>query len=294
LKSVSVVIATRDRAASLQATLVCVANLSVPGGWSAELVVVDNGSSDETADVAARGLIAGAAARVISEPAPGVSRARNRGASESSGEVLLFLDDDIRPPVLWLTALATPIFDGLASATVSQFRLGRDRQWLSDRDRAMLMSEHSIEPLHPFLVGGSMAISREAFIDAGGFEEELGPGALGPGGEDLLLTYILQAAGRSILFVEDLEVLHEPAVEKLERSALTRRAVGEASSDAWLAYHWFGRSDPLAADKSRLLSLASKLARGNARTDLAVRASWHAQMAIEQRRCRRFDCADQI
>jgi glycosyltransferase involved in cell wall biosynthesis len=286
---VSLIITTRDRADSLKATLAAVEKLTIPPDWAVEMVVVDNGSSDNTSEVAANGSVGGHRTRVVLEPVPGVARARNRGAAESAGEVLLFLDDDVHPPPVWAIRLAAPIVEGLAAATVSEFRLACDRPWLTERDRAALISESSIDPATPFLAAGGMAISREAFVEAAGFEEELGPGALGAGGEDLLLTYKLQASGRSLMFVDDLNVLHYPDPAKLERAALKAREVAAAKSEAWLAYHWFGRSDPYAVSKSRVLTLASRLTRGDARTRMAVRAAWHRQMAIEQRRSRKFN-----
>ncbi len=288
MRSISVVIGTRDRSASLAATLGCVRRLIVPADLSTELVIVDNGSSDGTLEVATSARLDEASARVLVERRPGVSRARNRGAAEAGGDVLLFLDDDVRPPETWLTRLAAPILDGIATATVSQFRLGHDRPWLTQLDRARLMSESSIDPEHPFLVGGSMGIRRDVFLELGGFEEELGPGALGPGGEDLLLTYRLEASGGSIAFVEDVEVLHLPDARKLERLALDARLVAEARSDAWLAYHWFGRSDRYAASKSAVLAAFARLPLRDRKVAYAARAAWHSQMRVEQQRKRRY------
>jgi len=286
-RSTSVVIATRDRSDSLEATLRFVERLAVPPGWTTELIIVDNGSSGETR-IKTAGNLNGRPGRVVYEDIPGVSRARNRGASLANGEVLLFLDDDVRPPTNWLSCLASPILEGTAAATVSQFRLGHDRPWLTAIDRARLMSELSIEPAHPFLVGGSMAIRRDLFTSLGGFEEELGPGALGPGGEDLLLTYRVQAAQERICLIADVEVLHLPEERKLERQALDRRVVAEARSDAWLAYHWFGRTDRFPRVKEILIGVLARLGLGRTRVTLAARSAWHRQMNIEQRTARKY------
>jgi glycosyltransferase involved in cell wall biosynthesis len=286
--SVSVVISTRDRWRSLRATLECVRRLAIPLGWSTELLVVDNGSSDDTNEVSREGAINGREARVLIEPKPGVSRARNRGAAAASGRIVLFLDDDVRPPRHWLIGLASPIARGAVWATVSQFRLGHDRPWLTELDRTRLMSELSIDPVRPFLVGGSMGIRRDIFLDLGGFEEELGPGALGPGGEDLLLTYRVEAAGGRIAFVDDVEALHLPEERKLQRRALDERLIGEARSEAWLAYHWFGRSDRLPRGKAALLRGMARLVVGRRQVPYAVRAAWHSQMATEQLRERKY------
>jgi glycosyltransferase involved in cell wall biosynthesis len=61
--------------------------------WTAELIVVDNGSSDDTAAVAE-----GFGARVVAEPHRGVARARNAGAAAAGGNLLVFVDADYRVP----------------------------------------------------------------------------------------------------------------------------------------------------------------------------------------------------
>ena len=136
-----------------------------------------------------RGESAAQQAQLVRVARPGVARARNSGAAAGSGEILLFLDDDVHPPPHWLADLARPVATGKAAATVSLFRMtpGSEREWMSDVDRGALVSEVSIDPERPWLASGSIAIARSAFERCGGFEEELGPGALGSGGEDLLL-----------------------------------------------------------------------------------------------------------
>ena len=260
MPSCSIIVPTRNRRASLRETLATLADLDVPVDWPVELIVVDNGSTDDSLEVAARGLVGGADARVLVELKPGVSRARNRGARAATGDVLLFLDDDMRPPTAWLKGLVSPIAAGEAAATVSQFRAGagRYRAWMTDEEHGMFVTEHSVESEHPFLVGGSMAISRAAFESCGGFEERLGPGALGAGGEDLLLTYQLQASGRRVLCVPDVVTEHWFDEGKLTRIGIRERRVAGALSDVWLAYHWFGRSDWREHPKLLALRMAAR------------------------------------
>ncbi len=61
-------------------------------GWSHELVVCDNNSTDRTAEIARA-----AGATVVFEPVNQISRARNRGAAAATGEWLLFVDADSLP-----------------------------------------------------------------------------------------------------------------------------------------------------------------------------------------------------
>ena len=72
---------TRDRAPLLARALDSLGQLRTPDGIRWELVVVDNGSSDDTMDVvaaAARRLAREVEVRAVREPTPGISHARNR------------------------------------------------------------------------------------------------------------------------------------------------------------------------------------------------------------------------
>ena len=102
---VTVVICTRNRAAQLNNVLESVANLQVPKGLRWELVVVDNGSSDNTAEVVAsfRDRLP---ARTVREEAAGLSHARNRGVAEATGRHICWTDDDVLLDPQWLAAYA--------------------------------------------------------------------------------------------------------------------------------------------------------------------------------------------
>src|SRR5436853_2054281 len=61
-------------------------------GWPAELIVCDNNSTDQTAEIARA-----AGAKVVFEPVNQIARARNAGASIATGEWLVFVDADSQP-----------------------------------------------------------------------------------------------------------------------------------------------------------------------------------------------------
>jgi glycosyltransferase involved in cell wall biosynthesis len=97
---VSVVVPTRDRAVLLDQCLASIRRLEGPD-LAIELIVCDDGSSDETATVAKRH-----GARRIETGGRGAAAARNAGMAAATGEFLLFVDDDdvvlpghIRPQV---------------------------------------------------------------------------------------------------------------------------------------------------------------------------------------------------
>jgi glycosyltransferase involved in cell wall biosynthesis len=71
-------------------------------GWSCELIVCDNNSTDRTAEIARA-----AGARVVFEPVNQIARARNSGARAACGDWLLFVDADSSPsPELFEEVLA--------------------------------------------------------------------------------------------------------------------------------------------------------------------------------------------
>jgi glycosyltransferase involved in cell wall biosynthesis len=101
-----VIICTRNRAAQLAHALDSVANLRTPKRLRWEVIVVDNGSSDNTAEVA-ESFRDRLPIRVVREDTPGLSNARNRGVEEAAGAYICWTDDDLLLDPNWLEAYAT-------------------------------------------------------------------------------------------------------------------------------------------------------------------------------------------
>jgi glycosyltransferase involved in cell wall biosynthesis len=95
----SVVIATRNRAALLDGALASLrAQVGAP---DIEAIVIDNGSADDTGAVAARH-----GATVLYEAQPNRALARNAGVAAATGEIVLFVDDDVVLPPFFVSAHA--------------------------------------------------------------------------------------------------------------------------------------------------------------------------------------------
>lgn len=107
LLPVSIVVCTRNRAESLRRTLTALAGLNVARLPAVELVVVDNGSTDGTAEVvqAAAGSFP-YPVRLVSCPEKGLSRARNAAVAAARHELIRFTDDDCLPESDWAVRLA--------------------------------------------------------------------------------------------------------------------------------------------------------------------------------------------
>jgi len=105
---VTVAICTLDRAASLRRTLESLAAMEVPGGLDWELVVVNNGSADDT-DAVIRSFGGRLPVRCEIEPRRGHSPARNRAVDAARGDYIVWTDDDVVVGPGWLAAYAEAI-----------------------------------------------------------------------------------------------------------------------------------------------------------------------------------------
>lgn len=95
----SVIVATRNRAPHLRPSLDSIAAAFAKAALldDAEIVIVDNGSTDTTGStVKAWADAASVPVRLLFEPKPGLSRAHNRALLAAQGELLAFTDDDCR------------------------------------------------------------------------------------------------------------------------------------------------------------------------------------------------------
>jgi glycosyltransferase involved in cell wall biosynthesis len=113
---ITVLICTRNRAARLKNVLTSAAQMQIPSGLRWELLVVDNGSSDDTAGVALS-FADQLPIRIVREEIAGLSHARNRGVAEARGQYICWTDDDVLIDPGWLAAYAAA-FDKFPDAAV--------------------------------------------------------------------------------------------------------------------------------------------------------------------------------
>jgi glycosyltransferase involved in cell wall biosynthesis len=103
---VSVVVCTYNRAALLRAALASLMELRTADRFQYEIVVVDNGSTDETSRVIQEAAAsAPVPLRGVREPQPGVACARNCGVRAARGAWIAFFDDDQIAEPGWLLEL---------------------------------------------------------------------------------------------------------------------------------------------------------------------------------------------
>ncbi len=231
LPSISVVIPSLlERRDGLEACLGSLAALNYP---NYEVIVVDNRPAGAPP-------VELAGVRVVREPRPGISAARNCGLAAATGEIVAFTDDDVEVDPGWLLAIALRMQAHPEEACVTGITLPRELQTpaqvaledyyggfgvrtfepLSHRlrlapgpkslvsaatvdavgDDGRLRKSFSLYATGSFGHGANMAARRQALRELGGFDVALGAGTPTCGGEDLSMFARLIWRGYSVGF----------------------------------------------------------------------------------------------
>jgi glucosyl-dolichyl phosphate glucuronosyltransferase len=244
MMSCSIILCTRNRCASLRRTLAALEAVGVPDGWTVEVIVADNGSTDETARVVEAAQLPNMACRYVCEPRVGQCYARNAGLAAAAGEIIIFTDDDVVPARDWLAQLCSPVVAGRADAVAGTIVLAANlvRPWMTPMHRAWLASSEWVAAgQEPRLIGANMAFARRVLERVPGFDVELGPGRLGFGDDDLFGEQ-LRAAGYRIIAQPSAVVEHHFDPARLTRDSFLSSARKQGRTMAYLDHHWHGRT----------------------------------------------------
>ena len=226
----SIIVATRNRVEYLEVALRSLVAQRCDA--TLEIVVVDNGSSDATAELLDRWRASEPRIRVVREEHPGLSRAKNAGVRAARAPVLAFTDDDVVASPGW----AASLLDGLRAHTGPlvvvggrivpvPHDLGAWPPWfvpaaLADVGLLELPEGHPVRAPR-YVWGANMALRAELFSLVGGWNESVGRVGDERGTyEDTELQDRLRAAGGSVWFRSDAVVEH-----RVDRTVLTPRHV---------------------------------------------------------------------
>lgn len=164
-KIISFVIPVKNDAERLQSCLESIAQQNVPG-VDKEIIVLDNGSTDNSVEVAT-----GMGAIVLYEPKLSVAQLRNKGAFFSKGEAIAFVDADHVLAKHWLTAGLNTINETCCGIT-GALCISPAITWIHRAyDRFRRRSQIKVEV--EWLGSGNMLVRRELFCKLNGFDESL-------------------------------------------------------------------------------------------------------------------------
>jgi len=220
IPDVSIVVCTRNRPHAIVICLDAIAAaIQKATSASVEVVLVDNGSDDETGRVAGDWIRAHPRLRavLVNEPRKGLSRARNAGVSAASGVWLAFTDDDCRLDPDYIGNLLAhaerderPVLRGgrvllgdPGDINFTTLDVSRRRVFAPASEKAR-PSEH----IGGWILGCNMAIRRDAILKVGRFDERFGAGAQFKAGEDSDFIIRCHLAGISVEYVPDMLVHH--------------------------------------------------------------------------------------
>lgn len=216
---VAVVIATRNRAHELNATLDRITALHPAAG---AVIVVDS-ASDDPAPVARAAARAGA--QLVRLERAGLSRARNAGATAVSQPLVAFLDDDCHIDPGWLSGICAGFTSDAVHAVTGQLlpaeletaaQILFLRAFHMDQRGFVTRSFHAAStpsrhwPLDPWRMGsgGNLAVRRRIFLAGGGFRTDLGLGTPSRGGEDLFFLWDTIRGGAQVVYRPDAMAWH--------------------------------------------------------------------------------------
>ena len=170
------------------------------GPMEVEVVVVDDGSNDNTAKVAQS-----AGATVVRQENAGPAAARNRGWESANGQFICFTDSDCIPRAGWIENLLDGFTDQQVGAVAGSYDIANNNSWLARWVQQEIMERHKRMGSFVRAFGSyNVAIPRYVLQTTGGFD----PVYRRASGEDNDLSYRIIKEGWRIAFRAQAKVAH--------------------------------------------------------------------------------------
>jgi glycosyltransferase involved in cell wall biosynthesis len=200
---ISVVIAAYNAAGTLDACLASLSHIKYP---DCEIIVVDDGSTDATGDIAAKYAAADGRFRAIHTPNGGLSFARNIGLRAANGEVVAYTDADCEVDPDWLHYIALTLIDKPVAGVGGPNLVPPDDSWVAQcvgqapgGPTHILLSDEVAE----HIPGCNMGFWKWALDEVGGFNP-----LYRQAGDDVDICWRLQACGYKLGFSPAAVVWH--------------------------------------------------------------------------------------
>jgi GT2 family glycosyltransferase len=222
---VSVVVCAYNAERTIGECLDALAGLDYP---DYDVIVVDDGSTDATADIAAERDV-----RLLREPNRGLSSARNTGLAACTGSIVAYIDSDAYPDPQWLRYLAASFLDsshaGIGGPNIAPTDTARVAQCVARAPGGpmhVLLSD--LEAEH--IPGCNMAFRREALTAVGGFDP-----CFTTAGDDVDVCWRIRERGETLGFSPAAMVWHH---RRDSVRAYWRQQSGYGRAEAQLERKW--------------------------------------------------------
>ncbi len=214
--TVSVIIPARNEERVIGRCLESLARMDFPSD-AFEVIVVDNGSTDRTVEVA-RAFSVVLNMTILQKTNAHISALRNLAASVARGEIFAFVDADCVVPHDWLTQATALLAREGMGVVGAHYRIPEQSAWVA---RAWYGDmEIQKQGTVPYVPGGDLLIKRATFLSVGGFDESIQTN------EDCDLCRRIRLRG--------LRVLADPAI------AVTHLGTPQTLADFYRKNRWHG------------------------------------------------------
>lgn len=244
---ISVIIPTLNRCHILDDALASVREQSLPAE-AYEIIVVDNGSTDDTADlVQKRSRDGGKPIRYVYERRPGLHWARHAGAKAAKGEILAYTDDDAVVTQNWLLTLKSAYGDSTVAAAGGPIHVRWRTQppaWvppLGTFGHLDYGADYKEVSWPKAINGGNFSVRKRVLFEVGGFNPDTSVEDRLVGDGEWGLCRKLYSAGWKIMYVPDALVYHVQDGASVTLAKMRHRYAQQAR---FAAYAYYKSSHP--------------------------------------------------
>lgn len=247
---ISVIVPTLNRAVLLEKTLMSFTRQDIDSN-AFEILVIDNGSSDNTREVVARFGTRFSNIRYIIETKPGLHEGRHRGLLESRGDILSYADDDIDALPSWLTAISNcfenPKIGLVGGKNIPDYE-SEPPEWLekfwvtTDQGKyntyySLLDFGDDIKTIDPhYVFGCNFSVRKSIVLNARGFHPDGMPQSMiryRGDGETHVARHV-EKSGYQTLYDPKASVRHCVPMSRMNMEYMTKRAFAEGITQSYI------------------------------------------------------------
>lgn len=285
----SVIIPTLNRAGLLDRTLGSITGQTLDER-DFEILVIDNGSSDNTAEVCAKHAARFRHFRLLSCKDPGLHAGRHLGYRQAQGDFLTYADDDIIALPTWLSAVIEAFEDpktGLVGGNdIPDFEVSPP-DWVSHLWQpckfGRYLAEYSLIQFHEgqyaidpeFVFGCNFSVRRNLVGEAGGFHPDGFPASLAffRGNGETALARRIAHLGYNAVFHASASVRHFVPAARMTLDYLEKRSYNEGISASFEQFRERGTANARRLNRHGT-ALWIKYLMGATRKDLRPEIAW--------------------